>query len=61
MRLMSKEDVKQFGRVILSGKSFDFVVRFVSKAFYCFKYTYVACLKVSCRLSLPCPIVCLFL
>ena len=36
MRLMSKEDLGQVGRVSFAGKSFDSVVRFVSRFFQVF-------------------------
>ena len=39
MRLISKEDVAQVGRVCFAGKSFESNIRAVSKVFQYFKYT----------------------
>ena len=41
MRLISKKDLGQVGKVSFSGKSFDSVVRLVSKFFQYFKYAYL--------------------
>ena len=41
MRLISREDLGQVGKVSFVGKSFDSFVRLFSKFFQCFKYAYV--------------------
>ena len=40
MSLISKEDVGKVGRVSFAGKSFDSIIRLVSRFFKCFKYNY---------------------
>ena len=46
MRLIRKEDLGLAKRISFAGKSFDSVVRLVSRFFQCFKYAYVVYILV---------------